>query len=161
MLLFSCSVMSDSFQLHRLQHVRLPCVLHHLLELAQTHVHWVGDANLSSVFPSSSCLQSFSASGSFLISQLFASGGQSIGALALASVLPKNIQKWFPLGLTGLISFMSKGLSKSSPTPQFKNINSMAVSFLYDPTLTSIHDYWVNHSFDYIDLCWQSNVSAF
>ena len=50
---------------------------------------------------------------------------------------------------------------KSPPTPQFKSINSSALSFLYSPTLTSIHDYWKNHSFDYIDLCWQSNVSSF
>ena len=88
-------------------------VLHHLLELAQTHVHWVGDAIQpsisSSVIPFSFCLQSFPASGSFLISRLFA-GDQSIGTSA--SVLPMNIQGWFPLGLTGLISLQSKGLSR-------------------------------------------------
>ena len=64
------------------------------------------------------CLQSFSASGSFLTSQLFASGGQSIRASASASVLPINIQDWFPLGLTGLISLQSKNSQESSPTPQ-------------------------------------------
>ena len=69
-----------------------------------------------------------------------------IGASASASVLPMNIQDWFPLGLTGWISLQSKGLS--SPTPQFKSINSSALSFLYGPTLTSIHDHWKNHSFD-------------
>ena len=90
-------------------------VLHQLLELAQTHIHWVGEAIQtisSSVIPFSFCLQSFSASGSFLTSCLLASGGQSIGASASASVLPMNIQGWFPLGLTGLISLQSKGLSK-------------------------------------------------
>ena len=74
--------------------------------------------------------------------------GQSIGASASASVLPMNIQSWFPLGLTDLISLLSKGLSESSSTPQFKTINSSVLSFLYGPTLTSIHDYWKNHSFD-------------
>ena len=85
-------------------------VLHHLPELAQTHVHWVSDAiNLCSPF--SSCLQSFPASWSFLMSQLFSSSGQNIGTSASASVLP-NIQDWFPLGLTGWISLQSKGLTR-------------------------------------------------
>ena len=94
-------------------------VLHHLLEFAQTHVHQVGDAIQlfwSSVTRFSSYLQSFSALGSFPVSQSFAPGGQNIGASALASVLPMNIQNWFPLGLTGLISLLSKGLSISPPT---------------------------------------------
>ena len=73
-----------------------------------------------------------------------------------------NIQDEFPLGLTGLISLQSKGLSQeSSPTPQFKSINSSVLNLLYGPTLTSKHDYWKNHNFDYTDLCWESNVSAF
>ena len=80
-------------------------VLHHLLELAQICVHWVPDGiQPSSVVSSSSCLQSFPTSGSFLMSQLLASGGQSIGASVSASLLPMNIQDWFPLELTGLIS---------------------------------------------------------
>ena len=99
--------------------------LHHqLLELGQTHVHWVGDAIQpfsSSVIPFSSFLQSFPESGSFAVSQFFASGGQSIGASASASasVFPMNIQDWFPLGLTGLI-LQSKELSRvfSSTTVQ-------------------------------------------
>ena len=137
------------------------------LEFAQTHVHWVGDAIqpsfLSSVTPFSSCLQSFPASGSFPMScQLFASGGQSIGASGSTSVLPMNIQGWFHLGLTGLISLQSKVDSQeSSPASEFKSINSLALSFLYGLTLTSIHDYWKNHRFDYMDLCQQSDVSAF
>ena len=87
-------------------------VLHHLPELAQTHVHWVDDAiqTLSSVIPFSFCLQYFPASGSFLMSQLFTLGGQSIGASA--SVFPMNSQDWFPVGWTGWISLQSKGLSK-------------------------------------------------
>ena len=68
---------------------------------------------------------------------------------ASASVLPTNIQDWFPLGWTGWISLQSKGLSRVYfPPPQFKSINSLALSFLHSPTLTSIHDYWKNHSFD-------------
>ena len=73
---------------------------------------WCHPTILSSVSPFSSCPQSFPTSRSFLLSQLFTSGGQSTGDSALASVLPMNIQDWFPLGLTGLISLMSKGLSK-------------------------------------------------
>ena len=81
---------------------------------AQTHIYWVGDAIQPSILchPFSSCFQSFPASGSFQMTQLFASGGQSIGVSASTSVLPKNIQEWFPLGLTGWISLQSKGLSR-------------------------------------------------
>ena len=89
-------------------------VLHYLPELAQTHVHCVSDAIQPShpVTPFSSCPQSFPASGSFPMSWLFASGGQSIGASTSASVLLMNIRDWFPLGLTGWISLQSKGLSR-------------------------------------------------
>ena len=105
--------------------------------------------------PLSSCLQSFPASGSFLMSQLFASGGQSIGASA--SVLPMNIQHWFPFEWTGWSPCYPRGCRESSQTPQFKSINSLALS-LHGPTLTSIHDCWKNHSFDYMDLCWQKSL---
>ena len=89
-------------------------VHHRLLELVQTHVHQVGDVIqlISFSVPFCSCLQSFPASGSFTLSQFFASGGQSFGTSASASVLPMNIQDWFLLGSTGLISFLSKGLSR-------------------------------------------------
>ena len=111
----------------------------------------------SSVTCFSSHLKSFPASGSFPRSHVLASDGQSIGASA--SVLPMNIQGWFPLGLTGLISFLCKGLSRVFPAPQYKNVSSLVLSLLYGPTLTSIHDYWKNHSFDYTDLCQQSKRS--
>ena len=110
----------------------------------------------SSVIPFFSCLQSFPASRSFQMSQFFTSGDQSTGTSVSAKVLPAKMQE----DLTGLISLPSNGFS-SSPTPQFKTINSLSLSLLYGPTLTSIHDYWNNHSFDYMDLCWQSNVSSF
>ena len=90
-------------------------VHHQLLELNQTHVHWVCDAiqpSHSLLSPFSSRLQSFPASGSFPMSQFFAWGGQSIGASASASVLPKNTQDWSPLEWTGWISLQSKGLSR-------------------------------------------------
>ena len=90
-------------------------VLHHLPELAQTHVHWISDAIQTSYLLSSPSAPAFSLSqapGSFPISWHFASGGQSIGASASASVLSKNIQSWFPLGLTGLIFLQSKRLSR-------------------------------------------------
>ena len=89
-------------------------VLHQLPKLAQTHVHWVSDAIQTSrpVIPFSSCLQSLPASVSFPMSWPFVSGDQSIGASASASAPPMNIQDWFSLGLTGLISLQSRGLSR-------------------------------------------------
>ena len=108
----------------------------------------------SSVIPFSSCLQSCPASGSLLMSPFFASGGQSIGASALASALPVNTQDWFPLGWTGWISLQSKGLSRV-----FSNTTVQKHQFfntqLYCPSLTSIHDYWKNNSFECMDICWQ------
>ena len=112
LLLFSCKVVSDSLQPHELQHARLPCpslspgICSNSCPLSR----WCHPIILSSVVPFSSCPQSFPASGSFPMSWLFSSGGQSIGGSALASVLPLNIQGWFPLGLTGLISLPSRRL---------------------------------------------------
>ena len=95
-----------------------------------------------------SCPQSFAASGSFQMNQLFASGGQSIGVSASTSVLPMNTQDWPPLGLTGWISLQSKELSRVFSNTTVQSINSLVLSFLYSPTLTSIHIYWKNHSLD-------------
>ena len=133
-------------------------VLHYLPELAQTHPlsRWCHPIISSSVIPFSSCPQCFPASGSFSMSWLSVSGGQS--TRASASALPMNIQGQFPLGLTILVSLLSQ---ESSPSPQFESISSSVLNLLYGPTLTSVHDYWKNHSFDYTDLCWQSDVSAF
>ena len=147
---FSLSVVSDSLWPHGLQHAGFPCLsptpraYSNSCSLSQ----WCHPTTSSSVVPFSSHLQSFPASGSFPTSQFFPSGGQSIGISALASVLPKNIQDWFPLGWTGWISLLSRDSQESSPTPQLKSISSSALSFLYGPTLISIHDYWKNHSFD-------------
>ena len=166
-MLFSPLVVSDSLQPRGLQQVRLPCtsLLPGVCSDSWAMSRWCHPTISSSVTPFYSCPQSFMSRrpwSSFPVSRLFASGGQSIGASASASVLPMNIQGWFSLWLTGLISLKSKGLSQeSSPAPQFKSINSSVFSLFYGPTLPSIHGYWKNHSFDYMELCWQSDVSAF
>ena len=127
-----------------LQHAKPPCpspvsgVYPNSCPLSQ----WCHPIISSSVIPFLSCPQSFSASGSFQMSQLFTSGGQSIEVSTSTSVLPMNTQDWSPLEWTDWISL------ESSPAPQFKSINSSAPSFLYSPTLTSIHNYWKNHSLD-------------
>ena len=110
---FSRSVMSDSLWPCELQHARLPCPSPTPGACTNSCLSswWCHPTISSSVVPFSSCIQSFPSSGSFPRSQFFTSGGQSIGVSALASVLPMNIQGWFPLGLTGLISLQSKGLS--------------------------------------------------
>ena len=109
---------------------------------------WCHPTISSSVIPFSSCPQSYPTSGSFPMTQLFASDGQSIRASASASVLQMNTQNWFPEWWTAGSPCSSRDSQESSPTPQFKSINSLALSFLYSPTLTSIHDYWKNHSLD-------------
>ena len=154
--------MSDSLQLHGLQHTRPPCLSPTPGACSNScpSSQWCHPAISSSVVPFSSCPQSFPASGSFPMRQFFTSGGQRIGASVSASVLPMNIQNWFPLGWTGWISLLSKGLSRvfSNTTVQKRQFFGAQ---LYGPTLTSIHDYWKNHSFDYVDFCWQSDVSGF
>ena len=147
---FSLSVVSNSLQPHESQHARPPC-------LSPTpRVYWNSSplsrgchpAISSSVIPFSFCLQSYPASGSFLMSQVFTSGGWSIGVSASASLLPMNIQDWFPLGWLVWSPCSPGDSQESSPTPQFKSINSSVLSFFCSPTLTSIHDYWKNHSFN-------------
>ena len=105
---------------------------------------WCHPTISSCVIPFSSCLQSFLASGSFPMSQLFASGGQSIGVSASTSVLSMNTQDWSPLGWTSWTSLQSKGLSRVLSNTTVKSINSSALSFLHSQTLTSKHDYWEN-----------------
>ena len=154
--LFSCVRL---FGPHGLQHARPPCpsptpgVYSNSCPLGW----WCHPAISSSVVTFSFCLQSFPVTGSFPMSQFFASAGQSIGVSASASVPPVNIQYWFPLGL---MPCHPRASQESSPTPQFKSINSSALSFLYSPTVTYKHNYWKNHSLDWTDLGWQSNVST-
>ena len=140
---FSCSVMSNSLRPHEAQHARPPC------PSPTPWVHpnpcplsrWCHPTILSSVIPFS-CPQSFPISGSSQMSQLFASGGQSIGFQ-----LQHQSFQWTPrtdLLYDGLVESpcSPRDSQESSPTPQFKSINSLVLSFLYSPTLTSIHDYW-------------------
>ena len=114
-------------------------VLHYLPGFAQTQVHWVCDAIQLShpLLPPSPPMSRF-----------FASGGQNIGISATASVLPVNIQGWFPLGLTYLISLQSKGLPRVFSSTTIWKRQSSALSLLYGPAFTSVHDYWKNYSFD-------------
>ena len=157
--LFSHEVVSDSSGPYGQEQARLPCPP--LSPRVCIHICWVSGyclTILSSAALCSFCPHSFPASGSFPASQLFASGGQSIGASASASVFPMNIQGWFPLGLTDLI-LHSKGLSRIfSSTTILKH---QLFSLPYGPPLTFVHDYWKNHSFDYTYLCQQSDLFAF
>ena len=143
---FSGSVMSNSLGPQGLQHTRAPCQSSTpgVYSNSRSLSWWYHPTISSSVVPFSSCLQSFPASGSFPMSQFLPSGGQSIGVSASTSVLPVNIQGWFPLGWPG----SPRDSQESSPTSQFKSISSLAYSFLYSPTLTSLHDHWKNYRFD-------------
>ena len=155
--------MSDSLWPHGSQHVRLPCPSPTPRAYSNSHPssQWCHPTISSSVIPFSSLLQSCPASGSFEISQFFASGSQSIGFSASASVLPMNTQVWFPLGWTGWISLQSKGLSRVLSNTTVQKHQFFGAQLSLESNSTPVHDYWKNHSFDYMDLCWQSNVSDF
>ena len=135
---------------------------HQLLELAQTHVHQVGDATQTS-HPLLSPSPAFNLSqhqGLFWVN----SSHQVAKVLEIQlqhQSFQMSIQDWFPLGCLVRSPCCPRDSQESSPTPQFKSNNSSALNFFYTPTRTSIHDYWKNHSFDQMDLCWQSNISAF
>ena len=155
---FNHSVFSDSLWPHEPQYARPPCpsptprVYPDPCPLSR----WCHPTISSSVISFFSCPQSFPALGSFPVSQLFAWG--TWPKYWRFSISPSNEYlelisfriDWFDL-------LTVQGTLKSS-APQFKSINSSVLSFLYNPTLTTIHDYWKNHSFDWMDLCWQSNV---
>ena len=163
LLLFSQQVVSNSSQLHGLQHTRLPCLSPSPGDCPSSCPlsWWCHPAITSSAATFSFCPQSFPASGSFPMSQLFETDGPSIGPSASASVLPMSIQGWFPLRLIGLISLQSKGLSRVFSNTTVQKHQFFSVSVLYSPSFTSTHDYWQNHRFDFMDRCWQSDVSAF
>ena len=150
LMFFSCSVMPHSLWPHGLQHARLPCPsLSPGVSSNSCPLSWWHHPTISSsAAPFSSCPQSFTASGSFPMSRLFVSSVQSIGASASISVLPMNIQDWFPLGLTGLISLLSKGLARvfSNKTVQKHQIFGAQLSLWSN---THIHTWLLeNHSFD-------------
>ena len=147
---FSRSVMSDSLQPHGLQHARPACLspTPRVYSNSCPLSRWCHPSNhLILCHPLLLPPSIFPASGSFPLSQFFASGGQTIGISTSTSVLSVNIQDWFPLGWTGWISLQSNGLSRAFSSTT-KSINSLVLSFLYSPTLTSIHDHWKNHSLD-------------
>ena len=95
------------------------------------------------------------------MSQMFPSDDQNIRVSSSASVLPVNVEGWSPLRLTGLISLLSKGFSGVFSSIAVQAINSLPFCLLYGLALTTVHDHWEDHSLDYTDLCWQSNVSVF
>ena len=155
--------MSDFLQPHGLQYTRLPCpflspgVYSNSCSLSHSCYLTIS----SSATPFSFCLQSSWESGSFPVSQLFSSGGPSIGASAPVSVLPVNIQGWFPLGLTSLISLQFRRLLRVFCSTTTWKPQLCGAQLLYGPTLPSIHDYRKNHSFNRVDLCGWSECLCF
>ena len=156
--------MSNSLWPHGLQQAKPPCPspVPRASSNSCPSSWWCHRTISSSVVPFSSHLQYLPASGSFQMSQFFASGGQSIGASVLASVLPMNIQGWFPLGWTDWISLQSKGLSRvfSNTTVQKHQFFGTQLSLWSN----SNYPYMITGKtigFDYMDLCQQSNVFAF
>ena len=153
---FSCSVVSACLQPHGLQHTRLPCPSPFPRACSNSYpLSWRCHLNISSsVTPFSSCPQYFPAMEPFLKSRLFTSGSHNIGSSASATVLPMNIQDWLPLRLTGLISLLSKGLSRlfSKSTVQKHQFYSTQPSLWFNSHIQT----WLlkNHSFDSMDLCW-------
>ena len=157
---FNCSVTQSCPTLCSLTDCSTPgfLVLHYLPGIAQTHVYGVGDAILChpllllpSIFPS---VRIFPSEPALRIKW------PNTGASASASVLPMNIQGWFPLGWTGLISLQSKGLSRVFSSTTVRKHQFLSAQ----PSLWSnshLRDYWKNHSFHCLDFCWQSDVSAF
>ena len=142
---------------HGLQHTSLPCpsLSPEICSNSCPLTQWCHPSVSSAVIPISSCPQSFPASGSFPMIWLFDQvASQSIRASALASVLPMKIWSWFPLGLTGLISSLSKGLSSVFFNTTVQKLQFFSTQPSLWSTLTSVHDYWRNHSFDY-------DISAF
>ena len=157
---FSHQVVSDSSPSQGLQYARFLCP-HHLPEFAQVHIQWIRDAIQPShpLLPLSPSTFYFS-QGLFHWVQLFTSDGQSTEASASASAPPRSIQDWFPLGLTSLISLLSKRLSRVFSNSTVWKHHFSPLSQWASP-LTSIHDYWKDNNLDYMDLCEQSDVFAF
>ena len=170
-LLLSCVWL---FVIHRLQHNMLLCPSLSPIVFSKSGPlsRWCHPNISSSVVPFSSCPQSFPASGSFPVSQLLTSGGQNIGASASVSVLPVKIQGWFPLGLTGFSPRIESyplgfdlcavlGTLKSLLQHHSSKASILWCSAFFMVQLSHLYDYCKNHSFDYVYLCWQSDVSAF
>ena len=154
LLLLSHSVTSDSLQPHGLQHARLPCssLSPKVCSNSCPWSLWCYLTISSSATPFSFCLQYFTASGSSPMSHLFTLGGQSTGTSVSSSVLPMNVQGWSLYDGLVWSPCCPRDSQESSLAPQFKGISSSVLSLLEGPALTSIHDYWKNHSFEYMEL---------
>ena len=146
---FRCSVMSDTLWPYDCSTPGLP--VHHQFSVCSNSFPlswWCHPTISSSIIPFSSCLQSFPALGSFPMSQFSSSGGRSVGVSASTSVLPMNIQDWFPLGLTDLISFQSKGLSRIFSNTTVQKSQFFGTQFSLQSN-SHIHAWLLkNHSFD-------------
>ena len=161
MLLFNLPVMSSSLWPHRLQHATSLFLT--ILQICPSScpLHWwchpaISSSDVLFFF----CPQSFPASGIFPVSQLFSSDDQNTGASTSASVFPTVFRVDFPwVWLVWSLCF-PRVFQESSPAPQFKGINSLALCLLYGPALTGIHDHWESHNLDCMDICWQNNVYA-
>ena len=152
----------SNFLWPKLHHLRLLCPS--LSEVCSSSCplnQWCPPTNLILCFPFPLLPSIFSRIRVFSVSKFFTSDGQSTGASTLASVLPMNIQGWVSVGLTGLNSLLSKGLSRvfSSTTVWKRQFLNVWPSLWYNSH--TIHGYWKNYSFDCMDLCWQSDISAF
>ena len=151
--------MSDSLWLHGLKHDSLPCPsLSPRVSSDLCPLSWWCDLTISSCHPLL-LLPSIFPNIKIFSNESVLCCVQHIATWA--SVLPVNIQGWFPLGLTGLISLLSKGLSRIFSSTTLWKHQCLALSLLYGPALTYVYDYWKNHSFDYLDFCQQSDVSDF
>ena len=146
---FSCSILYETLQPHGLRMPGLP-VHKQLPEFTQTHIHWVSDAYepLHPLFSRSPSTFNLSQHQGLSNESVLHNRWPKYWSSASTSALPMNIQYWFSLGWPGWISLPSKGLSRVFSNTTVKSINYLLLSFLYSPTLTSVHDYWKNHNLD-------------
>ena len=155
--------MSSSLGPHGLQHTKLPCPLPSPRACSNScpSSWWCHTTISISVTPFSSHLQPFAASVSFPKSLFFRIWWPKYWSFSFSIIPAMNIQDWFPLGLSSWISLQSKGVSRVFSNTTVQKHQFFGLSFLDTPILTWVDDYWKSHSFDYMDLCQQSNVSAF
>ena len=161
---FSSVQFSHSIQFlqsHGMQHARLPCPSPTPGDYSNSCLlsQWCHPIISSSVVPFSSSSSIFPSISLFSNESVLCIRWPKYWSFSISTSM--NIKDWYPLGWLVGSPCSPRDSQESSPTPQFKSINSSALSFVYSPTLTSIHDYWKNHSLDWTDLCWQINVSAF
>ena len=164
--LFCYSVAQSCLTLCHPMDCRMPGlpVLHYLLEFVQTHVHWVGDAIQPFhplLYPSPPAVDFSQHQGLFKWVDSFHQAAKVLAFYLQHHSFPINIQGWFPLGLTGWVSLQSKGLSRVFSSTLIQKHQFLGPQPSFGPILISVHDYWKNPSFDYMNLCQQSDISAF